>query len=316
MSPLPSGRDAAVTMQARGPMRGHSGAPLDRVQDALPPALRAVPVQALLAGSGLALVSLVVLFSVLVRSNKAIEALEEDAPAAEVTASPAASQGALGTAASPRATPSASPVELDAARLGGADSLAGLAQRYPEDTRVLEALAVAQVRDKKDYAGSLRALRQLFAAAPATRAGSEAHEALIDVANGPPDVAAEAFDIMKTKMGPDGPDVLFELLPLASGKYAKEHVAAALADPAVRKSASKALLVADDLRRSLPCARKAFVARAAADGDGRSLPHLQQMVATNCKSLFRAAECYQCFTPQDRVAIGAAIDAIEKREKR
>jgi hypothetical protein len=291
-------------------------APLDRVQGALPPALRSVPVQVLLAGSGLLVASVLVLFSVLVRSNRAIEALEDDTVPAGASASPAAAQSASAGVAAPRVSSSAAPTELDAARLGGADSLVVLAQRYPQDARVLEALCVAQARDKKDYAGSLRALRQLLSVAPEKRADTEVHEALIDIANGPPDVAAEAFDMMKTKMGTEGADVLFELLQVASGKYAKEHVAGALADPEVMKSASRALLVADELRRSLPCARKAFVTRAAADGDGRSLPPLRQMVAANCKAFFRGAECYQCFTPQERTAISAAIDAIEKREKR
>jgi len=293
-----------------------AAAPVDRLQEALPEALRTVPVQALLAGAGLALVFGVVLCSVLLRSSTAIEALEEeDAPRAGATALAAVGAGPTGTVTAPKVQPSASPTELDAARLGGADALAVLAQRYPEDARVLEALAVAQVRDKKDYGGSLRALRQLLAVAPERRADVEVHQALIEIANGPPEVAAEAFEIMKTRMGSEGANVLFELIPLSSGKYAKEHVGAALTDPEVMKSASKALLVADELRRTLPCARKAFVARAAADGDSRSLGPLRQMIAANCKGLFRGAECFQCFSAAERTAIGAAIEAIEKREK-
>src|SRR6202012_5295005 len=116
-------------------------------------------------------------------------------------------------------------------------------------------------------------------------------------------------------------------LQVATDKYAKDHAAAALADPEVMKSASKALLVAEDLRRTLPCARKTLVARARAAGDGRSLPFLRPLVATkNCAggglgglaSLFRGGgggDCYTCLTPRDRTSIGSAVAAIEKREK-
>jgi hypothetical protein len=291
-----------------------AGAPLDRLQEALPQPVRGIPVQALLAWSGLLALGLVVSIPVLLRSNKAVEALEEEAPTATVTPKRVAPIRSLETAPKAPSGPSAS--ELDAARLGGADTLAALAQRFPEDARVLEALCVAQARDKKDYAGSLRVLRHLFEVAPERRGDAEVREVVIDIANGPPDTASEAFELMKAKMGTYGPDALFDLLQLANGKYAKEHVAAALGDPEVAKSASKALLVADDLRRTLPCARKALVPRATAEGDGRSLPYLKQMVAANCKGLFRSAECFQCFSPSERAAIGAAIEAVEKREKR
>jgi hypothetical protein len=292
-----------------------AGAPLDRLQEALPRPIRRIPVQALLAWSGLLVLGVVVALSVLLRNSKAIEALEEEAPTARAatTTKKAAPGGSVNAAPRAPAGPSAS--ELDAARLGGADTLAALAQRFPEDPRVLEALCVAQTRDKKDYAGALRVLRHLFEVAPARRGDAEVREVLIDIANGPADTASEAFEIMKAKMGTYGPDALFDLLQLASGKYAKEHVAAALGDPEVAKSASKALLVADDLRRTLPCARKALIGRATAEGDGRSLPYLKPMLAANCRGMFRPAECFQCFSASERAAIAAAIEAIEKREK-
>ena len=323
VSPIPSGRDVGATIAARGQSRPAgrpspvpASAPLDRLQGALPQPIRRIPVQALLAWSGLLVLGGVISLSVLLRGNKAVEALEEDAPI-PITTATAAKRAAPGGAVSeaPKAPVRPSASELDAARLGGADTLAALAQRFPEDPRVLEALCVAQARDKKDYPGALRVLRHLFEVAPERKGDAEVREVVIDIANGPSDTASEAFEMMKAKMGTYGPDALFDLLQLASGKYAKEHVAAALGDPEVAKSASKALLVADDLRRTLPCARKALVGRATADGDGRSLPYLKPMVAANCRGLFRSAECFQCFTPSERVAIAAAIETIEKREK-
>lgn len=289
-------------------------AQIQRLQDALPRPIRGIPLQALLAWSGLVVIGAVVSLSVVLRNPKAIEALEmEDAPPVTTARSPA--PGKSGVAPVSRAPSGPTATEIDAARLGGVDTLAALAQRFPEDPRVLQALCVAQARDKKDYAGALRVLRHLFEVAPDRKGDAEVRTVILDIANGPSDTAAEAFEIMKAKMGTYGPDALFELLQNPSGKYAKEHVAAALGDPEVAKSASKALLIADDLRRTLPCARKALVSRAASEADGRSLPYLKQMLASNCKGIFRAAECFQCFSATERAAIAAAIEAIEKREK-
>jgi len=322
VSPPQSGPGTGATIQARGlgrasrasaPTLPPTPTPLERLQDSLPGRLRQIPVQALLAAGGLAVIGAVVVASVLVRNNKAIEALEADgAPVAAVT--PAAPRASSAMAV-PKPIHPTGP-QLDAARLGGADTLAALAQQYPEDSQLLEALCAAEVREKKDYATALRVLSHLLDVAPDKKRDAEVREVLIDIANGPPEVASEAFEIMKTKMGTEGPDILYDLLQLSNGKYAKEHVASALTDPETMKSASKALLIADELRRALPCSRKALLGRAAAEGDGRSVPSLRQMVATNCRAFFRGAECYQCFTPQDRAAITAAIEAIEKREKR
>jgi hypothetical protein len=121
-------------------------------------------------------------------------------------------------------------------------------------------------------------------------------------------------------MGSVGPDLLFDLVQNATGKYAKEHAAPALDDPATMKAASRALLVADELRRRAPCARKATVPKAAAEGDARSLPFLRQMTATKpcggITAFFRGPDCaaYPCFSPQERTSIAAAIAGIEKRD--
>ncbi len=297
-------------------------APLDRVQGALPRSLREIPVQALLAGGGLFLAGLMVVVSALARSDKTVEALEEDAPPALVGGGATGSASTSATAAVAKAPSSASGAEVDAARLAGASALAALAQRYPEDPRLLEALCTAQAREKKEYAAALRTLRHLFEIAPERRGDAEVREVLVETAGGPPEVASEAFEIMKTRMGSAGADALYEVREGATDKAAKDHATAALADPEVMRSESKALLVAEELRRTLPCGRKTLLARASADGDGRSLTYLRPLVsAKSCggggglASLFRMSECHACFTAADRATIGAAIAAIEKREK-
>jgi hypothetical protein len=164
-------------------------------------------------------------------------------------------------------------------------------------------------------------LRHLLDVAPDVRAERDVQQALIDLANGPPEVAADAFDLLRTRMGSAGPDLIFDLSQSATGKYAKEHAAGALDDQALMKTASRALLVADELRRKTACQRRASIAKAAAEGDARAVPFLKQMSATRpCggfSSLFRGGgECVvnTCVTAQDRTAIVAAVAAIEKRD--
>jgi hypothetical protein len=293
----------------------------------MPGALRGVPLQPLMAGIGLALVTASSIAMALVRGEGPVLALEQD----EVTVVDGGVVATVGTS-EPLATSraAAGPTrltahELDAARLGGPSALVALAQRYPEEAPVLQALAFADVHDQKDFLAAIRALRHLVEIAPEKSADKEVQQLVIDVANGPADAAEEAFDVLKTKMRSHGPDILYDLISSATGKYAKEHAAGALSEPAAQKNATKALLIAEELRRNLPCGRRLLISRAAADGDARSLPYLKQIIpAKSCRGgggfvgLFRGPECHQleCYTPADRAAVTSAIDAIEKREKR
>ncbi len=207
--------------------------------------------------------------------------------------------------------------ELDAARIGGVDALKALAQRFPEDAAVLQALAVADARDKKGSAAT-DVLRHLLEIAPDRSADKDVQAVLIELANGPPEVAPEAFTLLETKMGAAGADILYELRERAgSSKIAKDRAAADLAKPEVLKSASKALRVAEELRSRSVCARKELVPRAAADGDGRALPHLRGMLAPKgCGgfSIFHPPPECACLSAQDRGAISAAIESIQKRD--
>jgi hypothetical protein len=295
--------------------RGPSVAPIERLQGTLPAALRAIPLQVLLAGAGLGLITVLVTGMALARSDRVIAALEDDGPARPGAV--ASSTGTPGTTAPE--VPQLSAAELAAARVTGTPGLLALALRFPNDPAVLLALGVAQVREK-DLASGVRTLRRVLDASPDARADRDLQQALLDVANGPPEIAPEAFDLLQTRMGSAGPDLLFDLSQTATGKYAKEHVTAALDDAALMKGASRALLVADELRRKTPCQRRSTVSRAAADGDARSLPFLRQMVATRpCggfTALFRGSDCpvNVCLNLQDRASVAAAVAAIEKRD--
>jgi hypothetical protein len=267
-----------------------------------------------LAAGGILAVGVLVGVLAAVRNDKDIAALEEDgAPRRRAILAPRTTA----SAEVPKAPPKLSAAQLEAARTGGAEALAALAKRFPDDPAVLQALGVAQAREK-DLAAALRTIRRLLEVAPDTKAEKDVQQALIEIANGPPEVAAEAFDTLRTRMGSHGPDLVFDLVQNATGKYAKEHAGPALDDPALMKGASKGLLIADELRRKPACTRKPLVARAAAEGDGRSLPYLRPLVANKpCgfMGILRGADCgYACFTPADRTSISAAIASIEKRD--
>ncbi len=291
-------------------------APIERVQDTLPGPLRAVPLQALLAAAGLAIIGALVTSMALLRSDKAIEVLEEDAVPAPVAAAPT---GALPSApGAPRdAHKGPADSELDAARIGGVGALRALAQRFPEDPALLQALAIAEARDKKSTA-AVDVLRHLFEVAPARAADKDVQAVLMELASGPADRAPEAFALLETRMGAYGPDMLYELRErAASSKVTKDRAAESLAKPDVLKLASKALRVEEELRAKQPCNRKDLFTRAAAEGDHRALSLLKPLLAANCGGgfpFFKPADCYACFNAADRKDIAAAISAIEKRD--
>jgi hypothetical protein len=317
-----------VTMRSSTP----AVAPIDRAQAALPLPLRRVPLPALLAWTGLAAIAAVVSLAITVRSAGAVEALEQDedgSPAAAAggsTAPATKGDGPIWARPTPPRAPRAPEADLETARRAGADALTSLAQRFPADPAVLKALFLAQAADKKSYLVALRTARRLTDVAKDAGNDPAVSGALVAIANGPSDTAAVALDLMASEMGRRGTELLFEV---ASGSVltSKTKAAAMLKDPDVRRNASPAVLIANDLLEARPCARKELLARAGADGDARSLPFLKPLL-TQCGGAgggggigrffgrvapAAAAECYRCFTPADREAIQSTIAAIEAR---
>jgi hypothetical protein len=331
-NPIPPGREAAATVVARARPAAPSAAaivapaaPIDRARASLPGGL---PVQALLAWGGVIGIAGVVALAIAVRSPKDIDALDEPAAAGSAPVALGASFGSGAPSAAPSASPpkgaasGASSAQIDAARAGGADALAALAQRYPEDPAVLSELFVASARDKRRHAAALKLLRRLLEVSPAAGGKEAVQQALKEIASGPPETSAEAFEILRTRMGSYGPDVLLDLvqgggnLSVPTSMGAKERALAAMRDPAVQRLASKATLIAWELSQLQLCARKGLLARARDEGDARSLPSLKPMAATGCKAgfpLFRQTECNPCLAAADRAAVSAAIEAIERR---
>jgi hypothetical protein len=322
-SPSPIGREGA-TIAARGPARPAvapdvsargpqpSTSTLDRVSEALPPPLRGAAVPPLLGWMGLFSITALVVLSALVRSSKEIDALEEavaeDGPAASgaPSASPSASSSSR---AAPKVAP---PAELAAARQGGAEALAALVQRYPADGAAQRALFLAEVDSPAMWPAAVRDARRLLELEPSAAGDGEVQKALLLITNGPIAPANAALDLLATRMGTHGPDLLFELAE-GSVKHSKDRAAALLQEAAVKKLATPALLVANELRAGTPCGRKAFVARAAAEGDDRSLQFLRPLLATTGCGFLGRQDCFKCLSAGDRTEIKGAIDAIEKR---
>ena len=323
---MPIRSDPGATIAARGQRRaappGASGAiattsaSIERVRASLPGPLARVPVAALSAWGGVIAIAMVVLFAVSVRSAKAIEILEED----EATTAGASSSASASAAPTAPAAPVKPPVrkaksaDLAAARLAGTDALAQLAQRYPEDPAVLRELFLAQARSPKAHAAALRAARRLLEASRDAGDDDDVRRALLSLANGPSDTATVALDLIANEMGKRGVELLFEVAN-GSVQLSKAKAGKLLADPEIRKNATPALLIANDLRASLPCARKTLLARAKEEGDARSLSYLRPLTNAGCGGGFfrRGQECYRCFTPAERIEIKAVIGAIEAR---
>jgi serine/threonine-protein kinase len=285
--------------------------PIDQMIATLPAPLRDVPARALLSWIGLLGITAVVLLAVAVRSSKTLDALEDVA-----AVSSAGTAGVAGAATSddepPAAPTTASSADLAAARAGGLVALGPLAQRFPSDPAVLEALMVAHASDKAGYLAAIGVARRLFDVAPKTTTDEDVRRVLLLAANGPPEVAVQAFDLIATRMGSAGPDLLFELATTATtAKSPKERSTKLLDDPAVRALASPALLIAIELRAVLPCGRKPLLARARDTGDARALASLKQPLATTGCGFFRRGDCYDCFG--NRAELKEAIAAIEAR---
>jgi hypothetical protein len=265
--------------------------------------------------------------AVMLRGEDAIAALE-GAAASSAEARPPASGASAAPSGAAVATPDpprppdgvATVAELEAARTGGLTALGPLAQRYPNDPAVLKALLLAHAGSSGGYAAAMGVARHLFRVSPEATADEDVRRVVLRTANAQPAAAAAAFDVMSQHMGSRGPDLLYELLIAPGiGKFPKDRAEKLLKDERVKKQATPALLVANDLRAATGCGRKPLFVRAGQVGDGRSLPHLKPLAVTNaCRPsgiLGRLKgdrlDCYPCLG--NRAELRAAIEAIEGR---
>ncbi|WP_437283349.1 hypothetical protein WME90_23060 [Sorangium sp. So ce375] len=202
--------------------------------------------------------------------------------------------------------------ELESAQAAGSAALGALAQRYPEDPAVLRALALAQGREKA-LAAALVTAKRLFEIAPEEAGNDEFKQLVLRAANGTPDVALTAFDLMSKHMGSRGPDLLYEVVTAPKfGDWPRDHASTLLIESSVRQLASPALIVADDLRRLTDCPTKAMIARAREEGDIRALHYIKALGTPQRCGVLRMRKCLKCGPLQKELRAAASV--IEKRK--
>ncbi len=210
----------------------------------------------------------------------------------------------------------AQPAELERAQATGVAALGALAQRYPEDPAVLRALALAQGREKATVAAALLTAKRLFEIAPEETGNDELKQLILRAANGTPDVALTALDLMAKHMGSRGPDLLYEVVTAPKfGDWPRDHASTLLLDSSVRQLASPALLVADDLRRLTGCPTKALIARMREEGDVRSLHYIKQLLTPQRCAGQRARRCIKCGAIAKELRATAGVIERRKNDK-
>jgi serine/threonine protein kinase len=248
-----------------------------------------------LAMGGLLSVAAAVGVSLRYRSEADLLALEEAyapspppssaAPVVTASAAPEAVASAPPPPPSAVVSDRAGAAELDKALKAGPDALQELADRYPDDPRVTKELMMTFFTYPARKEDALRAALRHLTLVPEDASDANLHRFLLLAANGPPEVAERAVDLMANQ----------------------------LRSKRVKDLASPALRVAIELR-DLPdiCDRKDLIARAAEEGDARAIEYLRPLTANpKCRS-FVPSKCYAC-GPQNGRAAERAISTIRER---
>lgn len=161
-------------------------------------------------------------------------------------------------------------------------------------------------------ANAVTTLERLLKVAPSAAADRELVDAIVDLSqritqlDGPaPD---RLFDLIAHEMGTAGGDLLYELMTTKGGSRAAKRAEDLLRDAGLRGRASPAMRIAYELRSAKRCDDKvALLARAASDGDGRTLGQLQLLN----RSCLPSSDC--CLHNDARLR--AAMDAIKARQR-
>jgi hypothetical protein len=219
------------------------------------------------------------------------------ASARAVSAAPAKPGAAPGSASPSAARAAAPPPEAPALGGDAREARAALTQalqlgRYPAATDALARLLEMDPRAVED--GEVRGDVVELSMRVMLQTGGDADR---------------VFDMITTKMGAPGIDILYELVTTRGGSRAAARADDVLKDPAVRARGTPALRITYDLRVAHGCdEKKALFGRATTDGDRRSLGQLQQL-KSRCGR--RSSAC--CF--ENDPDLQAALDAINARLK-
>jgi hypothetical protein len=267
----------------------------------LPPAVRAIPRPALIAG-GLALFVVPTLMLLLL----VVAPLRHDTSA---TTGPSGS-----TAPRPVATARGiSDGDVTKAAAAGSSELERLAAKAPSDSRIQHALVVAYVHEDKNV-DAMRALGKWAEADPAAGKSPDAENAVLAAATGTPSDLDAAIAVMEGPLGADGVDLMLDLQAKPGMANAtKTRLNQSLAKPEVRSQASPAASLALDIKAAKTCdARYALLERAKSEGDARVLAVLKPMEQKSGCGFLGRRDCWSCMRKDE--ALGDAISAIEKRK--
>jgi serine/threonine-protein kinase len=193
-------------------------------------------------------------------------------PSAEATTKPAASTtpAAVDVDRAPQAS-------LDAAIAAGAAELGKLQEAYPKDPAVLKAHALALAKERERTSELLRVLDALFTIAP-----DEATDAnlagFVQAASLNPSTTLRAIELMQTRMGKRGADMLFDLV--LNQPDVRERARVALETNEVQRNLTPALRVAYDLYTAPTCtARVGLLPSVIRDGDDRAVAVITMQTA-------------------------------------
>lgn len=159
--------------------------------------------------------------------------------------------------------------DLDAAIAGGVLELMALRARFPTDPRVLKPLALELGKEPERTSELLRVLDVLFAEAPKEVEDKEIGKLLMRAALTTA-TSQRAIELMRTRMGSTGADMLFDIVLNQQQYRAKARTALETAQ--VQRNLSPALKVAYDLYFASSCsARVDLLPQAVRDGDERAI---------------------------------------------
>lgn len=205
---------------------------------------------------------------------------------------------------------------LTAAISQGGDALARLAEQYPNDPRVLRALAMDHASRASGLEKAIDTFKRLFAVSPQAVHDSDLQQIVLAVARSKGTGMHKAFDLMGYGMGYVGPDLLYKLA--LSDRDRRAQARAYLGRRKVRERFSPALDIAYEIQFALNCSsRVALLPRAAQFGDERALVVLAALASapkTGCGK--RKQQPCRAKCPDEAAAFEQTVRVIAARLQR
>jgi serine/threonine-protein kinase len=197
-----------------------------------------------------------------------------------------------------KAPTDAPPDRVSAAVTLGPEAIEALCKEYPQDTALLQKLAIAYGMAGKS-SDAMRTARALLAADAAAANDDELVQLVATTAaRSQGDADDDAFALLEGPLGARGVDVLIELTAKGAGKEIRDLRARAtksLAKPDVRAHASTAASVLIDMRAAQSCtAKRELLGRAKESGDARLVPVLKPLEKKNGCGLLGRRDCWSC----------------------